>query len=55
MLKIRYIKMIVNDLGEDRYFLSATDENDRYYYPSVWQYLLFNHHKESFFGTMVRC
>ncbi|MCQ6274651.1 DEAD/DEAH box helicase [Bacillus sp. V3B] len=54
MLKTRYIKIKVTDLDEDRYFLLAQDEEERVYPPSVWQYLLFNHHQESYFGTMVQ-
>ena len=53
MLKTRYIKIKVTDLDNDRYFISAFDENDRNYAPSTWQYLLFNYHKESFYGTMT--
>src|SRR3954451_2361913 len=54
MLKTRYIKIRVTDLEEDRYFLYAQDEGAQVYLPSVWQYLLFNHHQESYFGTMVQ-
>ena len=53
MLKTRYIKIQVTDLDNDRYFISAFDENERNYAPSTWQYLLFNYHKESFYGTMT--
>ena len=53
MLKTRYIKIQVTDLDNDRYFISAFDENDRNYAPSTWQYLLFNYHSESFYGTMT--
>jgi SNF2 family DNA or RNA helicase len=53
MLKTRYIKIKVTDLDNDRYFISAFDENDRNYAPSTWQYLLFNYHSESFYGTMT--
>ncbi|MBB6447233.1 DEAD/DEAH box helicase [Bacillus benzoevorans] len=53
MLKTRYIKILVSELGTEQYFLSAMDEGDRYFYPSVWQHLLLNGHKESFYGTMV--
>ncbi|MFZ0444841.1 MAG: DEAD/DEAH box helicase [Bacillus sp. (in: firmicutes)] len=53
MLKTRYIKIQVTDLDNDRYFISAFDENERNYVPSTWQYLLFNYHKESFYGTMT--
>ena len=53
MLKTRYIKIQVTDLDNDRYFISAFDENERNYVPSTWQYLLFNYHKESFYGTMA--
>lgn len=53
MLKTRYIKILVSELGTEQYFLSAMDEKDRYFYPSVWQHLLLNGHKESFYGTMV--
>ncbi|WP_338450173.1 DEAD/DEAH box helicase [Niallia oryzisoli] len=53
MLKSRYIKIFVEDLDEDRYFIYATDGNEQFYSPSVWQYLLFNYHQESFFGTML--
>ncbi|WP_071393324.1 DEAD/DEAH box helicase [Bacillus tuaregi] len=53
MLKSRYIKIHVTDLDEDRYFISASDEQERFYVPSVWQYLFFNYHQETFFGTMV--
>ena len=53
MLKTRYIKIQVTDLDNDRYFISAFDENDRNYVPSTWQYLLFNYHRESFYGTMT--
>ena len=53
MLKTRYIKIQVTDLDNDRYFISAFDENERNYAPSTWQYLLFNYHRESFYGTMT--
>ncbi|WP_428910070.1 DEAD/DEAH box helicase [Niallia sp. Krafla_26] len=53
MLKTRYLKINVTHLGEDRYFITAMDENERTYSPSTWQYLLFNYHKESYYGTMV--
>ncbi|WP_394238515.1 DEAD/DEAH box helicase [Niallia oryzisoli] len=53
MLKSRYIKIVVTDLDEDRYFISAVDDQKHVYSPSVWQYLLFNYHQETFFGTMV--
>lgn len=53
MLKTRYIRINITDLDEDRFFVSAVDENNRPYPPSTWQYLLFNYHKESFYGTMV--
>ena len=53
MLKTKYIKIKVTDLDQDRYFISAEMKRDEFYLPSTWQYLLFNHHEESFFGTMV--
>ncbi len=53
MLRTRYIKILVTDLGDDQYFLSAMDETRRYFYPSIWQSLLLNRHKESFYGTLV--
>lgn len=53
MLKSNYMKILVTDLGDDQYFLSAMDKEEHYFYPSVWQYLLLNGHKESFYGTMV--
>lgn len=53
MLKTRYIKIFVKDLDEDRFFVYAADGNEQLYPPSVWQYLLFNYHQESFFGTML--
>jgi len=53
MLKTRYIKIKVTHLDQERYFISAEDEVGHPYSPSTWQHLLFNHHEESFFGTMV--
>ena len=53
MLKTRYIKIQVTDLDNNRYFISAFDETDRNYVPSTWQYLLFNYHSESYYGTMT--
>ena len=53
MLKTRYIKIKVTHLDQDRYFISADNEEGQFFFPSTWQYLLFNHHEESFFGTMV--
>jgi SNF2 family DNA or RNA helicase len=53
MLKTRYIKILVTELDQDRYFITAENEEGQFFYPSTWQYLLFNHHEESFFGTMV--
>src|SRR3954463_10106447 len=53
MLKTRYIKIKVTHLDQDRYFISANNEEGQFFFPSTWQYLLFNHHEESFFGTMV--
>ncbi|KAA9027784.1 DEAD/DEAH box helicase [Niallia endozanthoxylica] len=53
MLKSRHIKIFVKDLDKDRYFVYATDGNESFFPPSVWQYLLFNYHQETFFGTMV--
>ena len=52
MLKTRYIKIKVTHLDQDRYFISANNEEGQFF-SSTWQYLLFNHHEESFFGTMV--
>ncbi|WP_338471004.1 DEAD/DEAH box helicase [Niallia sp. XMNu-256] len=53
MLKTRYIRINVTDLGEDRFFISAINEKERTHPPSTWQYLLFNYHRETFYGTMV--
>ncbi len=53
MLKTRYIIINVTDLDSDRFFINAVDGNNRPLPPSTWQYLLFNYHKESFYGTMV--
>lgn len=53
MLKTRYIKILISELGTEQYFLSAMDEGERYFFPSVWQHLLLNGHKETFYGTMV--
>lgn len=53
MLKTRYMKVCVRNIEDDQYFVSALDEEEIPYPPSVWQYLLFNHHEESFFGTML--
>ena len=53
MLKTRYIKIKVTPLDQDRYFIYAENEEGHFFYPSTWQHLLFNHHEESYFGTMV--
>lgn len=54
MLKTRYMKINVEPLEEDgRYLITAVDENGDYLPTSTWQYLLFNYHKETFFGSMV--
>jgi SNF2 family DNA or RNA helicase len=53
MLKTKYIKIKVTHLDQDRYFIFAENEEGQFFYPSTWQYLLFNHHEESYFGTMV--
>ncbi|OXT16071.1 ATP-dependent helicase [Bacillus sp. OG2] len=53
MLKTRFIKVNVQQYDKDTFFIGASDEHDKWMVPNEWQNLLFNNHKESFFGTML--
>ncbi|MBU8881096.1 DEAD/DEAH box helicase [Bacillus sp. FJAT-29790] len=52
MLKTRYIKIKVQYIDTDLFYLSAQDEKDRFLDPDLWVKLLFNQHEESFYGTL---
>lgn len=53
MLKTRFLHVKVKPLNDDRYLVFAVNEEGRLLSPKEWKPLLFNHHKESFFGTML--
>ncbi|MGJ7920789.1 DEAD/DEAH box helicase [Neobacillus sp. LXY-4] len=53
MLKSRYVKIHLFPLDAGRYFLKAEKDTGEIVPVSVWKKLLFFHHEESFFGTMV--
>lgn len=54
MLSIKYIKIFVENITEDQYFLFAADKTAQIIPPEYWQQLLFNYHAESFYGTMLQ-
>ncbi|PLR94479.1 DEAD/DEAH box helicase [Bacillus sp. T33-2] len=53
MLTTRMIKININPLADGRYFLTGVDENESEMRVSSWKHLLFNRHKESYYGTVV--
>ena len=54
MLRTRYVKVHLLPLGEDRYFLSANEDDGGLLPVAAWKNLLFFRHEESFYGTMVK-
>ncbi|CAM3921954.1 DEAD/DEAH box helicase [Mesobacillus zeae] len=53
MLKSRQIEIHTVPLGSGSYFLYALDEKEEMLGILQWKHLLFNRHKESFYGTML--
>jgi SNF2 family DNA or RNA helicase len=53
VLRTRYLKIHLIPFEGNRYFLAAEEAEDEFLPASVWRKLLFFHHEESFFGTMV--
>ncbi|MFY2156581.1 DEAD/DEAH box helicase [Cytobacillus firmus] len=53
MLKTRFLHVKVKPINNDRYLIFAVNEEGRLLSPKEWKPLLFNHHRESFFGTML--
>ena len=53
MLRTRYVKIHLLPLGEDRYFLTANENDGDLLDVSAWKNLLFFRHEESFYGTFA--
>lgn len=53
MLTTRYLKITVRGPEQGRYFVAAEDESGRWIDAARWSGLLFNGHRESFFGTLI--
>lgn len=53
MLKTRTIKINIRQLENGQFLLTAENKNHLELNPSSWKGLLFNHHEDSFYGTLV--
>lgn len=53
MLQMRVISVRMMPLANGNFFIYAMDTNDQYLELSNFKHLLFNRHKESYYGTMV--
>jgi SNF2 family DNA or RNA helicase len=53
MLKTRFLRLVTIKLADERYFLTAENEDGNVLNPSVWKNLVFSRHEESFFGTLL--
>ncbi|MEH7389830.1 DEAD/DEAH box helicase [Bacillus sp. JJ1474] len=54
MLEIRKIKINVRHIDTNLYSLSAQNDEGSFLKPEFWGKLLFNHHEESFYGTLFQ-
>ncbi|MEH7126499.1 DEAD/DEAH box helicase [Bacillus sp. JJ1773] len=54
MLEIRKIKIYVQHIDTNLYSLSAQNDEGAFLKPEFWGKLLFNHHEESFYGTLFQ-
>lgn len=52
MLKTNYLKINVHYYEQTGFFLTGEIDH-QYLYPSYWKKLLFQHHKESYYGTIL--
>jgi SNF2 family DNA or RNA helicase len=53
MLKTRFLRLVTIKLADERYFLTAENEDGNVLNPSLWKNLVFSRHEESFFGTLL--
>ncbi|WP_404330410.1 DEAD/DEAH box helicase [Mesobacillus maritimus] len=53
MLQMKLISIHMKPLEDGRFFLHGMDANGRDIELSSWRHLLFNRHKESYYGTML--
>jgi hypothetical protein len=53
MLKTRLVNIHIRPIENNRYFIWATNDHNEDVQPSQWKTLLFNRHKESYYGTFV--
>lgn len=53
MLKTRLVHIHIRHIENNRYFIWATNDHNDDVQPSQWKSLLFNRHKESYYGTFV--
>lgn len=53
MLRTRVLKITIQPLAENQFFITSQNENNENLEPSAWKYLLFNRHGNSYFGTTL--
>ncbi|MFO1444336.1 DEAD/DEAH box helicase [Bacillus sp. Bva_UNVM-123] len=52
MLKTRGLKILIQQIDADQYHVTAQNDDDRLIHTDDWVRVLFNHHEESFYGTI---